>query len=103
MITGTALFNKITALIKDSMRHNMQPYNKQLHLLNTVAYNVYRYIVLSSQLPFQVLKFKCFYTNLVVYIEDKGWNKICIHAYNPLIRIRLQKNVDAPNSSIRAL
>lgn len=37
MITGTALFNKITALIKDSMRHNMQPYNKQLHLLNTVC------------------------------------------------------------------
>lgn len=37
MITGTALFNKITALIKDSMRHNMQPYNKQLHLFNTVC------------------------------------------------------------------
>lgn len=37
MITGTALFNKITALIKDSMRHNMQPYNKQLQLLNTVC------------------------------------------------------------------
>lgn len=78
MITGTALFNKVTALIKDSMKHNMQPYNKQLHLLNTVAYNVY--IVLSSQLPFQVLKLKCFYTNLVVYMEDKGWNEIRIHA-----------------------
>lgn len=64
MITGTALFNKVTALIKDSMKHNMQPYNKQLHLLNTVAYNVY--IVLLCQLPFQVLKLKCFYTNLVV-------------------------------------
>lgn len=36
----TASFNKVTALLKDGMKHNM-PYNEQLHLLNTVAYTVY--------------------------------------------------------------